>query len=46
MRDALFCIACVLASILLLYWVDIGKCIDQDLGLYKKHHGVHCAIKK
>jgi hypothetical protein len=38
MRDFVFCLLCVLAIVAMLYWVDIGKAFDQDMGLYKKHH--------
>jgi hypothetical protein len=34
MRDFVLCVLCVVAIGALIYWVDIGKAFDQDMGLF------------
>jgi hypothetical protein len=47
MRDAIGVLVCVLGIALLLWWADIPRAFDQDMGLYKKHHvnAVKCVIE-
>jgi hypothetical protein len=47
MKDALVVLVMVCVIGLLIWWADIPKAFDQDMGLYKKHHvnAVKCVIK-
>jgi hypothetical protein len=47
MKDALFALVMIIGMCLLVWWVDVPKAFDQDMGLYKKHHvnAVKCTIK-